>query len=114
MSETSEMFDRALNPFLSYRNQSIDVIGTSAMKELNTSLILIFFQMTLRKILENVFFEALEAFFKKACNFIKKESLAQVFSCEFCEIFKNTFFTEHFRTIASATLTVFRESFFMS
>ena len=26
-----------------------------------------------------------------ACNFIKKEALAQVFSCEFCEIFKNTF-----------------------
>ena len=29
------------------------------------------------------------------CNFIKKETLAQVFSCEFCEISKNTFFTEH-------------------
>ena len=28
----------------------------------------------------------------EACNFIKKESLAQVFSCEFCEISKNTFF----------------------
>ena len=28
----------------------------------------------------------------KVCNFIKKESLAQVFSCEFCEISKNTFF----------------------
>ena len=27
-----------------------------------------------------------------ACNFIKKETLAQMFSCEFCEIFKNTFF----------------------
>ena len=27
--------------------------------------------------------------------FIKKETLAQVFSCELCEIFKNTFFTEH-------------------
>ena len=26
------------------------------------------------------------------CNFIKKETMAQVFSCEFCEIFKNTFF----------------------
>ena len=26
------------------------------------------------------------------CNFIKKEALAQVFSCEFCEISKNTFF----------------------
>ena len=24
--------------------------------------------------------------------FIKKETLAQVFSCEFCEIFKNTYF----------------------
>ena len=31
----------------------------------------------------------------EACNFIKKETLAQVFSCEFCKIFKNTFFTEH-------------------
>ena len=27
-------------------------------------------------------------------GFIKKETLAQVFLCEFCEIFKNTFFTE--------------------
>ena len=27
----------------------------------------------------------------KACNFIKKETLAQVFSCEFCETSKNTF-----------------------
>ena len=25
-------------------------------------------------------------------HFIKKEALAQVFSCEFCEISKNTFF----------------------
>ena len=27
----------------------------------------------------------------EACNFIKKETLAQVFSCEFFEISKNTF-----------------------
>ena len=27
-----------------------------------------------------------------ACNFIKKETLAQVFSCEICEISKNIFF----------------------
>ena len=26
---------------------------------------------------------------------LKKKTLAQVFSCEFCEISKNTFFTEH-------------------
>ena len=30
-----------------------------------------------------------------------KESLAQVFSCESCQISKNTFFTEHLWTIAS-------------
>ena len=27
----------------------------------------------------------------EACNFIKKETLAQAFFCEFCEIFKSTF-----------------------
>ena len=27
----------------------------------------------------------------QACNFIKKGTLAQVFSCEFCRISKNTF-----------------------
>ena len=33
----------------------------------------------------------------QACNFIMKRLVAQVFSCEYCEIFKNTFFTEHLR-----------------
>ena len=33
--------------------------------------------------------------------FIKKETLAQLFSCEFCEICKNTFFREHLQTTAS-------------
>ena len=28
----------------------------------------------------------------QACNFIKKVILSQVFSCEFCQIFKNTYF----------------------
>ena len=27
----------------------------------------------------------------EACNFFKKETLAEVFSCEFCEISENTF-----------------------
>ena len=31
----------------------------------------------------------------KACNFVKKETLEQVFSCEFCEISKSTFLIEH-------------------
>ena len=30
-----------------------------------------------------------------ACNFIKKETLALVFSCEFCEISKTPLLTEH-------------------
>ena len=40
-------------------------------------------------------------FFNKVATFSKKETLAQVLSCKFCEIFKNTFFIEHFRTTAS-------------
>ena len=36
-----------------------------------------------------------------ACNFIKRETLAQVFSCEFWEISKNTLFTKHLWTTAS-------------
>ena len=39
-----------------------------------------------------------------ACNFIKKEILAQVFSCEFCEIFKNTFLTE--RRVAASSKNI--------
>ena len=40
----------------------------------------------------------------EACNFIKKDTLAQVFFCEFCEIFKNTFFTEYIWMTASDDL----------
>ena len=38
---------------------------------------------------------------KIADTSFKKETLVQVFSCEFCEISKNTFFTEHLWTAAS-------------
>ena len=34
---------------------------------------------------------------------LKKRSLARVFSCEFSEISKNTFFTEHVWATASLT-----------
>ena len=39
---------------------------------------------------ENIF--ARGSFLIKLRNFIKKETLAPMFSCEFCEIFENTFF----------------------
>ena len=34
-------------------------------------------------------------------NFIKKETLAQLFSCKFCEIFNNIYFEEHQRPAGS-------------
>ena len=37
----------------------------------------------------------------EACNFIiKNKALAQVLSCEFCEIFRNTYFVKHLQTTA--------------
>ena len=42
--------------------------------------------------------------FRSSHNFIKKEILAQVFFCEFCEISKNAFFTEHLWATASVLL----------
>ena len=39
---------------------------------------------------------------------LKKENLAQVFSCEFCEISKNTFSTEHLLTSASVLCIRFK------
>ena len=38
------------------------------------------------------FFDKVAGLRSKAFNFIKKETLAQVFSREFCQISKNTFF----------------------
>ena len=39
-----------------------------------------------------------EFFFKvEACNFIEKETVAQMFSCELYTFFKNTLFVEHFQ-----------------
>ena len=45
-----------------------------------------------------------------AYNFIKKETLAQVFCCEFYEISKNTFFKEHLRKTVSVTVHAFNPS----
>ena len=43
----------------------------------------------------------------RTSNFIKKETLAQVFSCEFWEILKGTFFTEDLRVTASKEFLYF-------
>ena len=61
--------------------------------------------------LGSLFLIKLQAFQSKAC---KKETLAQVFRSEFCEISKNTFFTEHLLATASESplWTVFFFFFF--
>ena len=41
------------------------------------------------------------------CFPVNFETQAQVFSCEFCKIFKNTFFTEHLPTTAFLDLQLF-------
>ena len=47
-------------------------------------------------------------FNKVAGTFLKKETQAQVFSCEFCEISQNTFFIEHFWATASEERRLFK------
>ena len=43
------------------------------------------------------------------CNFIKKETLAQVFCCDFWEISKNNVFTEHICATPSGSLTMIKD-----
>ena len=72
-----------------------------------------FAKFTGKHLCQGLFLIKLQA---EAYNFIKKETLAQVFSCEFCEISKNTFFyrtplvatsvlTKHFQDIKKLTLS---------
>ena len=46
------------------------------------------------------------------CNFIYKDTTKQVFSCEFSEIFRNTFFTKHLRWLFLDFATTILTSFF--
>ena len=62
-----------------------------------------FFAVTTVNVINDIVF----IFCSRPLNFIKKETLAQMFSCEFCEISKNIFFTEHLWTTASVYLVVF-------
>ena len=39
-------------------------------------------------------------------NFIKKETPTEVFSCEICETFKNSFFTKHLRWLRLTDISI--------
>ena len=66
-----------------------------------------FRKFTGKHLRQSLFFNKIGGLRPVACNFIKKETLAQVFSCEFCEISKNTFSTEHLQVIASGLALLF-------
>ena len=59
----------------------------------------VFNMLACRSSLPEVFCNKKGVLKAKAFNFIKKETLAKMFSCEFCDIFKNTFF---YRTLPVA------------
>ena len=63
-----------------------------------------FAKSTGKHLCQTLFFNKIAGLRPLLKHFIKKESLAQIFSCEFCEISKNTIFTEHLRTTASTYL----------
>ena len=58
----------------------------------------IFVKFTEKHLCQSLFFNKVA---DEACNFIKKETLAQPFSCKFSKISKNNFFTEHLWMTAS-------------
>ena len=60
-----------------------------------------FLKFTGKQVCQSLFFNKVADLRPQACNFIKKETLAQVFSCEFCQISKNTFFNRTPLVVAS-------------
>ena len=61
-------------------------------------------KFTRKHLCQSLFFNKVAGLRHQACNFIKKESLAQVFSSEFCKISKNTFF---YKTLPVAASVLF-------
>ena len=49
----------------------------------------------LKHLCQSLFFNKVAGLKPEGCNFIKKGTMTQVFSCEFWKISKNTFLTEH-------------------
>ena len=48
-------------------------------------------RFSIKKVFLEILLNSQETPVPEPCNFIKKETMAQVFFCEFCEISKNTF-----------------------
>ena len=59
-------------------------------------------------------FDKDESFSSLVCSFFKKETSTQVFSDEFCRVFKITYFVEHMRKVASVRSKEFLPAKFAS
>ena len=66
-----------------------------------------FVKFTGKHLCQSLFFNKVAGLRPQACNFIKKETLAQVLSCEICESLKNNFF---YRTPLVAASVISRPS----
>ena len=69
----------------------------------------IFAKFIEKHVCQILFFNKVAVLRPEPCNFVKKETLAQVFFCEFCEIFKITSFTEHLCVTAFEYLRTIRD-----
>ena len=58
-----------------------------------------FAKFTGKRLFQSLFFNKVAGL--KPVTLLKKQTLAQVFSCKFCEISKNTYFTKHLQEAAS-------------
>ena len=81
-------------PHLTYMRIVTKLFRSSQLRcSMKKSVLRIFAKFTGKHLHQSLFFNKVADLRPKACNFIKKETLAPVFSCEFCEISKYTFFT---------------------
>ena len=79
------------------------VEAVSRMCSLKKGVVKSFIKFTGKHLHQSLFFNNAAG---QACNFAKKETLAQVYSCKFCEIFKSTCFKKHIWATASTYVLI--------
>ena len=88
---SSSLWNFFLNFSYTYRSSHLEVFCKKVVLRN-------FAKFTKKHLCQSLFFNKIA---RLVCKIIKKKTLAEVFSCEFCEISKKTLFTEHLRANAS-------------
>ena len=71
------------------------VISSHSQRFFKIGALKIFSNFTRKQLCWSLFFNKVAGLRRKIYKFIKKETPTQVFSCEICKNFKNTYFEEH-------------------